>query len=236
MPDESIVIEVIGEGETDVGSPSAVAELPDKGVVPIFVHRLCGDPTTLRIKRRRVASLQKGDLKRKVQFAKRQAFYNRSAGMVFVVDTEGDDPGKHLGKLQAGRDAEKHDYPAAVGIAHPCIESWLLAVPGAISKAMGLAQVPILQEGPEDLPAPRHDRSKNPKTVLASCAGITSSVVAAKDSWKIAEEIRDFARLRARCPVGFATFAEEVESRIRPLFGPLVIPGDSQAAAPDDPI
>jgi hypothetical protein len=124
MPDEAtIVIEVIGEGKTDLGTPSVVAELPDKGVVPIFVRKLCGDPSTLRIKRKPMPSLQKGGLERKVQFAKRQAFDNGSAGMVFVVDTEGTDPLTHLGRLQAGRDIEKHDYPAAVGVAHPCIEA-----------------------------------------------------------------------------------------------------------------
>jgi hypothetical protein len=237
MPDEStIVIEVIGEGETDLGPPSAVAELADKGVVPIFVRKLCGDPPTLRIKRKRVPFVQgKGGLTRKVQFAKLQAFNNRSAGMVFVVDTEGDDPGKHLDKLRAGRDAKMHDYPAAVGVAHPCIEAWLLAVPGAIAKAMGLPQVPILPEHPELLSAPQHDRKNNPKTVLADCAGVTSPV-ATKHSWKIAEEIRNFARLRERCPVGFATFADEIEARILPLFGPIAIPEEAQGAASDDPI
>lgn len=222
MPDEaSVVIEVIGEGETDLGPPSDAAERPDQGVVPILLRKMCGDPTTLRVKRRRLAFLQERSrsLERKVKFAKRQAFYNRSSGVVFVVDTEGDDPAKHLGKLQSGRDESLPDFPAAVGVAHPCIEAWLLADAGAIVRAMGLGNAPPLPERPEELPAPRRDRGNNPKMVLAGCAGVARSV-GAKHSSKIAEEIRDLDAIRSRCPLGFAPFAEEVESRIRPLFEP----------------
>jgi len=35
---------------------------------------------------------------------------------------------------------------------------------------------------------------------------------------KIAAAINDFAQLRARCPLGFAPFADEVDRQIRPLF------------------
>ena len=84
----NVVIEVMGEGVADIGSEQK-SDLPDSGIVPILLHKLCGKPSRMRIKRKPVAFLSGKGLAKKVQFAKRQAFYNRSHAAVFVVDSEG---------------------------------------------------------------------------------------------------------------------------------------------------
>ena len=55
--DAAIVIEVFGEGKTDLGSDLG-PQPPDKGVLPILVHRLCGRPEQMLAKRRAYAFLQ----------------------------------------------------------------------------------------------------------------------------------------------------------------------------------
>jgi hypothetical protein len=215
----NIVIEVLGEGVADIGSGEN-SDLPDSGIVPILLHKLCGKPALMRVKRGRFAHLQGKKLPQKVQFAKRQAFYNRSHGAVFVVDSEGGlkELKAKRGDLEDGRGRELPDFPMAIGVAQPCIESWLLTAPEAIRRGLELAATPQVHDAPENLPAPCQDRRSNPKTMLAAAAGRSGGRVSADEMDKIVAAINDFAQLRTRCPLGFAPFADDVERRIRPLF------------------
>jgi hypothetical protein len=155
-----------------------------------------------------------------VQFAKRQAFYNRSHAAVFVVDSEGGH--KELqakqGDLEDGRGRELPHFPMAIGVAHPCIESWLLAAPEAIRRGLQLAATPQVPAEPERLAAPCRDRRDNPKTVLIALGGRGGGELSAAEKDQIAAAINDFEQLRARCPLGFAPFADEVDRHIHPLF------------------
>ncbi len=83
-PESARVIEIIGEGKTDIGKGHDRPEPPTRGVVPILVHRLCGEPGSMQVRRKPMTHLQGKGLWQKVAFAKRQAYYNRSAGVVFV--------------------------------------------------------------------------------------------------------------------------------------------------------
>ena len=170
MPEPGPVIEIVGEGKTDIGRGGDQPGPPTDGIVPVLVHALCNRPESMRVRRKPLPSLQGKKLWQKVQFAKRQAFYSGSTGLVFVLDTEGDHPDQ-LKKLQQGRDSALPEYPAAIGVAHPCIEAWLLADASAISRAMELAQRPEVPAEPESLPAPSKDRNGNPKAVLGRCCG-----------------------------------------------------------------
>ncbi len=214
----NIVIEVIGEGIADIGSGEK-SDLPDSGIVPIMLNNLCGKPASMRIKQWQFAFLVGKGLPKKVQFAKRQAFHNKSQAAVFVVDSEGGD--KELkakrGELEEGRGRELPQFPMAIGIAHPCIESWLLAAPDAIRRGLRLAATPQVPDEPEKFPAPCKDRRNNPKTALAE-AGQGSGQLSAVEKDKIAAAINDFDQLRARCPLSFAPFADEIDRQIRPLF------------------
>jgi hypothetical protein len=207
-----VVLEVFGEGKTDIGKDSVTPQLPNQGVVNIVVHRLCGNPAEMRVKTKRYAHLQQGKgLWQKVRFAKRQARYNKGTrGVVFVLDTEGDN--EVIAKLAKGRDHELPEFPLAIGVAQPCIESWLLVDPSALCQALGLPGSPELPENPESLPAPAHDRKHNPKIVLAELGANSQHK---KDA--IARTL-DLNTGRKRCPFGFEPFAAEIETLIRPLF------------------
>ena len=133
-----------------------------------------------------------------------------------MIDTEGDHPGQ-INRLKKGRDAAYPDLPTAVGVAHPCIEAWLLTDRKAIARAMSLnslAEAP--PEHPEDLPAPHPDWVKSPKGTLARCAGRVKPL-ASKETTAIALHLH-LETARTGCPKSFAPFAAEVETRIRPIF------------------
>jgi len=42
----------------------------------------------------------------------------------------------------------------AVGVAHPCVEAWLLVDSLAIARALGLSNSVVVPSNPESLPAP----------------------------------------------------------------------------------
>ncbi len=218
-PSDRIVIEVFGEGKTDVGEDESRPHRPEIGVVPILLHTLCGSPSRMFVKRYGRRFMQsKGSLKQKVRFAKRQAKYNAgTVAAVFAVDSDGD-LRKTATDLTKGRAMESGDFPMAIGIAHPCIESWLLADAEAIKRGLDLPGDPEVPEEPEKLPAPRRDRSTNPKTVLKQAAGSRKELSTVEKD-KIAAAMRDMARVEQRCPLGFGPFADEVRQYIGPLFG-----------------
>jgi hypothetical protein len=212
--EHAVVIEFFGEGKTDVGTGTQ-ATPPTTGVVPILVHQLCGRPTTMLTKRRSFAFLQGKNLAQKVRFAKRQAFYNGSAGAVFVMDSEGDDRKRQkvLDDLSRGREQEQVSLPLAVGVAQPCIEPWLLADQQAVRRVTGLQDPLELPAEPESLPAPCQGETGNPKAILAGW-GVRSA--AQKDA--IARAIDSTKPLEERCPRGFGNFAQEVRQEIKALF------------------
>jgi hypothetical protein len=223
MCQAKVVIEVIGEGRTDVGvakmSRQPIAPSPpNSGVLPIIVHSLCGKPDTMCVVRRQYASLQGKTRAQKVHFAIRQAIYSptKPAGLVFALDSEGDLAGRRK-ELTEGRDRAYADFPAALGIAHPCIEAWLLADADAVRHGLNLAETPSLPGRPEELPAPCRDRKGNPKAVLRDIAAGAGLEIAADDKDRIACKA-DLLTVATCCPLGFAPFAEEVRRHIRPLF------------------
>jgi len=222
-----VVLEIFGEGKTDIGkAKSSEPELPRTGVVAILVHMLCGCPASMRVKRKPSIFLQGKGWTQKVKFAKRQAFYNKSAGVVFVLDTEGDHK-ERMDELEKGRNAAHLDFPMAIGVAHPCIETWLLADAKAIKKAMDLKSLPTVSDTPETMPAPQRDRKNNPKIALAIAAEIKKAELSSVDKDRITLEIRDLALICERCPIGFQPFAAEVELRIKPLFAVPLIDGQT---------
>jgi hypothetical protein len=213
-PDESLVIEFFGEGKTDVGTGGQPTP-PTTGVVPILVHRLCDRPPTMVAKRRPFAFLQGKNLAQKVRFARRQAYYNRSAGAVFVMDSEGDERRRRAvqDEMAKGREQDQLTLPMAIGVAQPCIEAWLLVDEQVIRRVAGIEGSLALPAEPELLPAPCRSKTANPKAVLAGW-GIRAA--AQKDA--IAAALNDIELLETRCPAGFGTFAQDVRDQIKPLF------------------
>jgi hypothetical protein len=222
MPDSTLVLEVCGEGKTDIGQTAPpgktrpVPEPPTQGVLPVLVHKLCGKPASMKVVRRAVPYLVGKSVAQKVKFVKRTAVCNQSAGAVFVVDTEGEHPDKKRAELAKGRDSAYFDFPMAVRVAHPCIEAWLLAIHSAVAQALNLNTAPAPISSPEDLPAPCKDRANNPKSILGALVG--RSAISSSEATRIVTAMSDMTLLRQLCPLSFEPFATEVEQRIAPLF------------------
>ncbi|MGD0897190.1 MAG: hypothetical protein ABR915_05095 [Thermoguttaceae bacterium] len=219
MPEAAVVVEVFGEGKADIGADPNPRR-PTAGIVPILLDRLCGRPGRMLVKCMPIPYLQRKRLHQKVQVAKQQAHGHGSHAAVFVVDSEGGP--KELkakrAQLEEGRDRKLPDFPMAVGVAHPCIESWLLADAAAIRRGLDLPATPAVPADPESLPAPCHDADENPKRVLCKLAGVAKKELSADEKDCIARAMNDLALVRQRCPLGFAPFADEAERHIRPLF------------------
>lgn len=221
-PDGNVVIEIYGEGKTDVGEATTKPKPPDEGVIPILVSAICGRPAGMLVKRYGSVFMngQKGSLSQKVRFAKQQACSNRSAAAVFVVDSEGRRAQlkQKTRDLHRSRDHRLPDFPMAIGVAHPCIEAWLLSDATAIRRGLELAETPEVPDEPEKLPAPCQDRQHNPKTVLVAAAGSNKKELSAKEKDEVARSMNDMSIPCRRCPEGFAPFADEVQQHIAPLF------------------
>lgn len=212
---KAIVIEFTGEGKTDLA------------VVPVLTRRICGDTPHMVVKTKRYPHLQSRLARwRKVHFAKKMASNNGSDGCVFVIDSEGDKESVQK-ELVKGRDSIYPSYPMAIGVAHPCIEAWLLADASAIRRGMNLVQRPTVPSRPEELPAPQHDAKNNPKVALASCDPKNRHPNTDEKS-SIANYL-DLASAEVTCP-SFGSFAAEVRNHIGKLFPriePIATPPDS---------
>ena len=208
-PEDSVVIDIIGEGKTDYDA-----------VVPVLLHKLCGEPRNMDCNCRKFSHLEGDGFKKKFVLAKRRASLCGSAGVVAVVDSEGTttDMKKLLRKMKKARDQERTDFPMAVGVAQPCIEAWLLTDATAIQLALNLSHFPKIPNNPEKLPAPRKNKENSPKKTLAKAAGVRKDELSVKQKEAIARAINDLQLLREKCSAGFRPFADEVEGRIKPLF------------------
>src|SRR5271157_1922879 len=80
MPDAYRVLEICGEGRTDIGNVVSPTESrtepqpPAEGVVPVLLHKLCGEPATMRVVRRAVPHLQGKGLWQRSNSPNRQPF------------------------------------------------------------------------------------------------------------------------------------------------------------------
>jgi Domain of unknown function (DUF4276) len=213
------VIDIYGDGKADVGAFEQ-PHRPNLGIVSLFTFRLCGAPASMLVRRRKPPYAIRGKRWRKLQQMKAIAIQGRADALVYVEDTEGGDPAFHLQELRKGRDASRTDFPTAVGVAHPCIEAWLLADGDAIRKAFSLDSEPQLPQTPEAISgAPRKFPGTFYKRSLAMCAGAQRADLSAAEKSTIVKSITRLEKVRQRCP-RFSEFAEEVELRIRPMFMP----------------
>lgn len=219
--DEGVVIEFVLEGTTE-GAADSTPQPPNRGILPILVHKLCGKPENMRVVGRAFSHLAGRGLAQKIKFARQRAINECSAGVIFELDSEGDakEQKKTLSELDRGRRMHAVEFPTAIGVAQPCIESWLLCDGPAIRRAMNLSESPNLPDKPESLSAPCKDRKRNPKTVLAEAGGVANrkQELSTAEKDKIAGALDDLQLLCERCPLSFAPFAEEVEREVKPLF------------------
>jgi Domain of unknown function (DUF4276) len=227
------VIELVCDGKTEGGPADDLPKPPITGVLTLLLHRLCDEPDDMLVRRRKPLFLRKRTpLWRRVEQTKIRAADHGEAGLVYVVDTEGDKPQKKLDDLNKGRSAKRLDFPMAIGVCHPCVEAWLLADAVAIQLAFKLPTFPPLPSTPEDLPgAPKKSPGAFYKKTLATAAGQNRDDLSAQEKSDIIQEVVDLAVIEAAC-AQFQTFAREVRKHIRPVFFP---PGPPTSPNPPDP-
>lgn len=225
------VIDIVVEGKADGGFLNDKPEIPDKGIVTLFVHRLCHSSPHMRVRRLRVPFLLNCHKPwRRVLQAKDRAAIAKSAALVYVVDTESTD-GTVLNRLRKSHQTppkSKHDtFRAAIGFSHPCIEAWLLADALAICRGACVSSMPVTPGDPESLPgAPKNAPGKFYKRHLADLAKQDTDDLSAKTKWRIVNEIDDLQVVRTKCP-SFDHFATEVGTHLAPLFPPPVVEADA---------
>ena len=147
MPSTPKVIELVCDGKAEGGPPDDVPKRPSIGVLTLFIHRLCGEPSDLLVRRRKPLFLSSGThLWRRVEQTKVRAADHGESGLVYVVDTEGDSPARKLKELDKGRAAKRPAFPMAIGVCHPCVEAWLLADRDCIAGMLGIVSGKISQQ------------------------------------------------------------------------------------------
>ncbi len=227
---KEVRIDIYGEGKTDVGDRQNAdgLSLPNQGVIPILVYRLCGEPPRMRVRRYGMPFQMKakGGLQEKSRLAKMQSRDQKADALVFVVDADGDDAFRKAkwDQLDTGRNRVPNGPPMAVGVAQPCIEAWLIVhfwpksapTTGGASLS-GPSNVLASYSSPEDLPGDSAD-SAHPKRVLAALRNQQTQDLDAKEKWEIARQV-DLQEIEQKCPKSFLPFAQEVHGNIAPLFG-----------------
>lgn len=191
---------IVAEGEHERAGGHADAALPT------LVRRLLGDGIDLQVSikpNRKVSGHMhagKGDrLGRKfigiVQFAEREGF----DAVVILMDHDGDDT--RLKSATYAQEARLTSFPRAVGIAVRAFDAWILADHVALSSV--LATTVDMQPNPEAI--------SDPKKVCKSLRDAAGGNRRLRDLYSAVAAIVDLRILRARCPTGFAAFAERVE-------------------------
>ena len=217
------IIEIIGEGVTDVGleqkpsSAKVFAEKPTQGVLPILVHKICNKSENMRVIRKRVAHLRGKKPAEKVEFERFQAYHSNYDGLVLVVDSDGELNEVRKTWFDAREKSEMElasTLPMAIGVAHPCIESWLLADATAVRRGLELDRTPDVPLNPENL-SPIQDNRNHPKNIFHTNV---KKNISAQEKDRIAAAMNDLELVKQRCPLGFKPFADEVEKHIVPLF------------------
>lgn len=191
---------IVAEGEHELAGGHADAALPT------LVRRLLGDGIDLQVSSKRSREVSrhmhagKGDrLGRKfigiMQFAEREGFDT----VVILMDHDGDDT--RLTSATYAHEARLTSLPRAVGIAVRSFDAWILADHVALSSVLAITV---------DM-QPNSESNSDPKMVCGSLCDAAGGDWRLRDLYSAVAAIVDLEILRARCPTGFASFADRVE-------------------------
>ena len=191
---------IVAEGDHELAGGHADAALTT------LVRRLLGDRIDLQVSSKpnrkvsRHMHAGKGDrLGRKfigiVKFAEREGF----DAVVILMDHDGDDT--RLTSATYAQEGTLTSFPRAVGIAVRSFDAWFLADHASLSSV--LATTVDMQPDPEAI--------SDPKKVCGSLRDAAGRDWRLRDLYTSVAAIVDLGILRARCPSGFAAFAERVE-------------------------
>lgn len=221
---------VVGEGCTDTGFGSLAGEekWPDlaTGVIPILVRRILAarlgkDPPGCIFDGDRLPRFHRvRGYPAKVCEAILEAHRRGYSAAVIVVDRDTTPGHERLQKLREGRDlaASRVPTPAAVGVAIEAMEAWLLADEVVLGSALEIKPNPPRGPDPETLSGARGSPD-HPKARLAIFLDQDTNehrpVIEKLEA--IASEL-DPSEIEKRCKRGFKPFADEVRTRLLPLW------------------
>ena len=136
------------------------------------------------------------------------------AAVVAVLDEDG-----HPQRIEELREArESARVPLACGMAIPCIESWTLGAPTALSEVLSIEITVVTTHCPparvEHLNENSEDPARRPKAIVENIARAGGR----EDGLSLREEVAavtDVDELRRHCPRGFAPFADDLVETLR---------------------
>jgi hypothetical protein len=182
----------------------------DSASVPPLVERVLGTAFTVHATTWKEIRLRQGTFEQKVQFALRQAFDMGAAGAVITGDRDRGGKRELLKLFIKQRTKENHrsGLRAALGVADPHGEAWLLDDPAAVREALHLeegTEVPRVQDGyPKELLQGLIDGSAR--------AGDEVLVVLSD----IAREVQ-LDRCRSATNTGFRAFVQDIQNELGQL-------------------
>ncbi len=203
-----IVIEIVCEGPTDFE------------VLRAMLLNYCQVPADSKFLYKQVRTLLGKRLWDKVEMARFQATVSKYSACIFVLDTDGNT--KLLNDMIRGRDV-RSGLPMPVGVAHPCIEAWLLVDATAIKRGLDLIQRPVVPSEPESIAT-----ADEAKSQLASYSTQKVKELAVTQKAAIAMYI-NWSSVVQICP-SFTAFDEELTIHVSPLFA---IPSSPAPSADD---
>lgn len=199
---------IVAEGEHELAGSH-----PDAALVTL-VRRLLGVDIELQARGKRIRDLKghlhpgKGDrLGRKFIGIVRRAEREGFGAVVILIDHDGDD--SRIKSATLAQEATVTLFPRAIGIAVRTFDAWFLADQSSLSK--------VLSTNIDRQPDP--ERIADPKGVCQMLNDRAGGGRRVRDFYSELAAVADLEILRARCPVGFAIFAERVEALRAALSG-----------------
>ncbi len=189
---------VVGDGKHELGDGSEMASLV------ILLRRLVGDSIRFRPECRQICSFKRRIHARGDRYARKliavliDAQKAGYAAAFIVIDRDGD-RSRTVSATEA-QESELATIPRAIAVAVETYDAWFLADHSALCHEL---QVSIdMSPAPETL--------KSPKAVIEELCNDHHYVNSTRQLYSRLAERIDFDRLRERCPLGFAVFADRV--------------------------
>lgn len=213
---------VFGEGAHELGQRlDRALSTDDLPALPCLVHRLLDEPDQAEYSCAAFKSVpavhgRGPKFGKKVKRAILKAHRDGHDGAVILIDRDARPDVERIQPMRRARDEMVDGWypPCAVGTAVEAFDAWMIADPKAIEQAGGDPK--NSHRDPEALDG-TPGSGQHPKD---KAAGIFGGLKALGSKYAAAAKHADLGLLRRRCPRGFEPFAQEVEQRIAPVFGP----------------
>ncbi len=129
-----------------------------------------------------------------IRLAKREGY----DAIVLVIDQDGDEERKQ--QFDQAQEDHRLPLPRALGVAIKMFDAWMLADEQALSEVLGMHIDPL----------PNPESEGDPKGKCESLRNEARLQLSLREMYAAIAERTDMEKLKARCPNGFAPFAQRV--------------------------